>query len=109
MPEMKKSDALTLLNNMIIVLQKSRSIVLEGGIDERVAEYFNLNPYILGKKCPMKVLLKATESENFDPLFVYNMCTIFSLEPVLGVEATLLGIEIPEPDISLLRQFDEEK
>ena len=103
---MKKSDALTLLNNMIIVVQKSRSIVLEGGIDENVAKYFNLNPYILGKKCPLNVLLKATESENFDPLFVYNMCVIFRLEPILGVEAALLGIEIPEPELSLLKPFE---
>ncbi len=103
---MKKSDALALLNNMIIVLQKARSIVLEGGIDKNVATYFSLNPYILGKKCPLNILLKATESENFDPLFVYNMCTIFSLEPVLGIEATLLGIEIPEPELSLLKPFE---
>lgn len=103
---MKKSHALDLLNNMVIVLQKARSIMLENGIDENIATYFNLNPYILGKKCPLNVLLKAIENENFDSLFVYNMCTIFSFEPVLGMEATLLGIEIPEPELSLLKPLE---
>jgi hypothetical protein len=104
---MKKSDALTLLNNMIIVLQKARSIVLEGGIDEKTAIFFNFNPYILGKKCPLNTLLKATESEIFDPLFIYNMCIIFKrFEPLLDLEATLLEIEIPEPEISLLKPFE---
>lgn len=106
---MKKSDALTLLNNMIIILQKSRSIVLEGGVDETMARYFNLNPYILGDKNPMRVLLAAVESEKFEPLFVYNMCVIFTqFEPILDIEATLLGYEIPRADVSLLKPFDEE-
>jgi hypothetical protein len=107
---MKKSDALILLNNMVIVLQKSRSIVLEGGIDETIARYFNFNPYILGNKCPLRVLLRVIESENFDPLFVYNMCVIFKkLEPLLDVEASLLEIEIPEPEASLLKPFEPEE
>lgn len=103
---MKKSDALILLNNMVIVLQKSRSIVLEGGVDETVARYFNLNPYILGDKCPLNILLQAIDSENFEPLFVYNMCVIFKqFEPLLDIEASLLGIDIPEPNVSLLQPF----
>ncbi len=104
---MKKSDALTLLNNMVITLQKARSIVTEGGITEEVATFFDFNPYVLGKKCPLNVLLKAIESENFDPLFVYNMCVIFKkFEPILDLEASMLGYEIPEPDMSLLKSFE---
>jgi len=34
------------------------------------------------------------------------MCTIFSFEPVLGMEAVLLGIEIPEPELFLLKPFE---
>jgi hypothetical protein len=94
--DMKKSEALILLNNMVIVLQKSRSIVLEGGIDETLARYFNLNPYIVGDKCPLRVLLRAIENEKFEPLFIYNMCVIFKkFEPLLDIEAALLEIEIP--------------
>jgi len=105
----KKSEALTLLNNMVVILQKSRSILLEGGIDEEMATYLNLNPFILGKKCPLNVLLKAIETENFEPLFVYNMCVIFKkFEPVLDIEAFLLEYEIPEPEFSLLKPFEDE-
>jgi len=108
---MRKDDALTLLNNMIITLQKARSNFRESvssdkEISDKLAEYFN--PYLFGKKCPLDILLVVTGSENFDPLFVYNMCVIFKqFEPLLDVQAKLLGIEIPNPELSLLQPFED--
>jgi len=98
---MKKSEAITLLNNIAITIQKCRSIVREGQEDTSDEIFAWLNPYLFGKKCPLDVILKAIETENFDRLFINNIlyiCTDF--EPLIAVEGTLLGFDIPEPDFT---------
>lgn len=86
---MKQSEALQIINNLIIATQKSRSNIDEATendpVFKEVAE--DLFPYTQGSDTILPTLIKMSEAERLAPLDLYNILTLIDMK---GMDVALM-------------------
>lgn len=102
---MTKTEAKKHLASMMFAVQKARSIVAEGGVDESVLEM--VNPWLYGKKGILPVVIKMND-KDFTPMDFYNMMVIATrFERSISALAGMQDPSFPtEPDIQWLKGWD---
>ena len=114
---MKQSTAISHLRNMMLAIQRLKSINAETGmisVDDPFAS--TMWPYVYDPKKAVlpilsKLLDKADETDKLAPLDYYNMMVIATqLEPLIGATASIYaGIDFPQTaDMNWLKGWDAE-
>ena len=100
---MKQSEALQIIDNLIIATQKARSNVGEIVRDDPAMKEIidDLLPYTQGDKAILPVLLKISDAGKVAPLDLYNILTLIDMKgmDIAGMYALSFG-ELPEKQIS---------
>ena len=103
---MKQSEALQIINNLIIATQKARSIMDEmiNPDDDPVADWVldEMFPYSHGDDSILPTLLKMSDSKILAPLDLYNILTLIDMKGS-DVEAAYVSMGfgvLPERQIS---------
>lgn len=104
---MKQSEALQIIDNLIIATQKARSNLNEAvandpGMKEIVDDLF---PYTQGDDTILPILLKISEAGKMAPIDLYNVLTLIDMKSVevAGMYALSFG-ELPEKQISWMTE-----
>ena len=110
---MNELEARALLQRLMLVIQKIRSIAREQylsacpsfrpvGEDDWIEVYSLIDPWIFGKHTLLLALEPMLARPAINPLDLYNMMTLFHHSSILKSSQTLYG-SFPEPDSAWLR------
>lgn len=114
---MKQSTAISHLRNMMLAIQRLKSINAENGMispDDPMAAI--MWPYVYDTKKSIilvlsKVLDEVDETDKLTPLDYYNLMVIATqLEPLIGATASIYaGVDFPQTaDMNWLKGWDAE-
>ena len=105
---MKQSEALQIIDNLIIATQKARSNMGEViGDDPLMKEVAgDLFPYTQGSNTILPVLLKISEAGKMAPLDLYNVLTLIDMKgmEVAGMYTIKFGEQLPEKQFAWMTE-----
>ena len=107
---MKEQEGLQLIDELIPAFQKFKSNVRETfeklGADDEFME--RNEKYIFGNMSPLRSMLIVQTKKTITAMELYNILTIFHRWiPEFLVVQNLWGIELPEPSMELIKNWEE--
>ncbi len=104
---MKQSEALQIIDNLIIATQKARSNIDEIARGDPAMKEIadDLLPYTQGDNTILPILLKISDTGKMTPIDLYNILTLIDMNgmDVAGMYALSFGV-LPERQMSWLAE-----